>query len=293
MIYTLAVIKEEIKINLEKTAVKYGIEKLKEGIEYGGKILKAFEKWCEEGVENLIDKAKDIWDYVGLKLSDMLKDEETKESCYISVGCCLISGISIIEKALCVITYVTVNNVVRITKDKFIKALNKLIDNMCIDNKALNFILSINGLEKIKGAVKFIKLVELVGIKIDQYINEISLYTCGKKASEMSVRNITVCNGNGQIGIEYNLVPEINKVIDNVVNNLNKSISESLNQIENKMNGLKYTSFFLDTNYCRQSLSNQRTSLHDFKNELSHYEARMETMEDRIIGKLNSIECDC
>ena len=59
------------------------------------------------------------------------------------------------------------------------------------------------------------------------------------------------------------------------------------------MNGLKYTSFFLDTNYCRQSLSNQRTSLHDFKNELSHYEARMETMEDRIIGKLNSIECDC
>ena len=114
------------------------------------------------------------------------------------------------NKALCAITYVTVNNVVRITKDKFIKALNKLIDNICID-----------------------------------------------------------------------------------VNNLNKSISESLNQIGNKMNGLKYTSFFLDTNYCRQSLNNQRKSLHDFKNELSHYEARMETMEDRIIGKLNSIECDC
>lgn len=200
--YTIKVVKETIKVNLEKAAIKYGYEKLKEGIEYGKKLIKAFGNWCEEQKEKFkewskdkIEDAKDIWSYVGLKLSEILKDYESKKNKYVEIS--------------------------------------------------------------------------------------------------MSICNVAICNGNGQIGLEFNFIPEISKIIDNVVNNLNKSVSDCLTKIESKINKLEYTSFSLDTNYCRQSLKNQKNSLYDFKNELFFYEARINNMENDIIKKLKTVECDC
>ena len=293
-LYTLAVIKEEIKFNLEKTAIKYGIEKIKEGVQYAEKQFEVFKEWCESKIDKLEENAENLWDSMGIKLSKIFGGDSEESSNYIAANCCIAGGVDIIEKSLYFATYVAGHNSnpVELIGDTYIKALKKLIDNICIDNRPWEYVLRMHGLDKTQEGIKFIKTVRELGIKMSQYISEILCGEGAESASQMSPRNVSICNGKGQIGLEFNLVPEIDKVIENVIDNLNVSVSGYLDDIESRLNSLEYTSFSLDIDYCRHSLNRQRSSLCEFKKELHDYDKQIKNMEEDIIRKLDSIKCD-
>lgn len=294
-LYSIAVIKEEIKFNLQKIAAKYGVEKLKEGAQYVEKEFECFKDWCESGIDKLSDKAENLWDSLGIKLSELWGDNSDESSNYIAVNASLIGGLDIIGKSLSLISYDGASNMnpVNMIGKGFINGIQNMINDVFIDSRAWEYVLSMQGLDNTSEANKFVKALKQIGINMSQYINQILLSETRVKASELTFNNVSICNGNGQIGLEFNLVPEINKIIDNVVDNLNVSIADCLDDINSKLNGLEYTSFSLDIDYCRQSLNNQKNSLHDFKEELRSYDNCIKNMENDIIGKLNTITCDC
>lgn len=294
-LYSINAVVRQLKFNLQKISIKYGIEKLKEGTQYVIEQFECFKDWCETKWDKLSENMANLWDSIGIKISEAWGDNEEEVGKYAGVNLCLIGGIDIIGKSLNFINYAAKNNTntIELIGKSFINGVKNLINDIFIDNRPWNYIMSMYGLDETGKAGKFVKSIEKIGIKMTQYINEILLNTYEIKANEMTVNNVSICNGTGQIGLEFNLVPEINRLIDDVVENLNVSVSRCLDDISQKINRLEFTSFSLDIDYCRQSLNNQKNSLYDFKEQLNDYDVQIKKMENDIIGKLKTIECDC
>lgn len=294
--WSLNSVKESLKWNLRKTALYFTLDEIKELKEYVDKSSDYYKNIIGGAMDKLGDKVESVWDYINFNnVESALQEAESKRNAVI-MNSCMINGLRMIDNSLnyMIYKYNSGANLETIGRN-FLKGLNSMINDMLSVASPWKNILSMFGLDNTKSGNKFIKSINKLGINLSTYINEILSIGLSTAACDFKPVSVSVCQGNGQIGLEFSLLPQIDCVIESVVLNHNTAIKMYLDKISKKLGKLEYTSFAIERNIemCRESLENQKRSLYDFRDSLKEYNSNVRNMESEIIRKLNTIVVDC